>query len=110
MRKLIFYGCIALGAGIGVVIGAVDGDVGLAVLLGLKLGLAGLVLGALLSSIGRRFSSAVETDSALEDQDEMERIARLGGQGMSPEEVSANYWRDKGHPPFMNPEDYDPKA
>ena len=29
----------------------------------------------------------------------------LTGQGISVEDLAANYWRDKGHPPFMNPAD-----
>ncbi|KLD77569.1 hypothetical protein FZ025_18015 [Xanthomonas hyacinthi] len=52
MRKLVFYGCIALGAGVGVLLGADQGSWGLAVLFGLKLALVGLALGGLLTFFG----------------------------------------------------------
>lgn len=110
MRKFIFIGCIALAASAGLIIGAVEGSWGLAILFGLKFTVIGMAIGALLSGIWRRSSKPKETDDASIVDDELERVSRLGGQGMSPEEVSANYWRDKGHAPFMNPEDHDPRG
>lgn len=110
MRKLIFFGCIALAVSVGLILGVAEESWGLAIMSGLKLGILGAVVGALLSNIGRKSSEEEVADEILDADEEMERVGRLGGQGMSPEEVSANYWRDKGHPPFINPEDYDPHA
>lgn len=116
MRKLVFYGCVALGAGIGLLIGVAQNSLGLAIFFGLKLTVVGMVLGAFFSNIGRRSSEekgTVERD--LEDREEweraeLERVGRMGSHDGSPEELIANYWRDREHPPFMNPEDHDREA
>lgn len=107
MRRIIFVGCVALTAGIGLTIGALEGSWGLAILFGLKFTVIGMAIGVFLSGIWRRSSRSKKADDEPIVDDELERVSRLGGQGMSPEEVSANYWRDKGHAPFMNPEDHD---
>jgi len=112
MRKHIFIGCIALFAGIGLIFGAVEGSLGLAILFGLKLAVVGMALGALFSIFGRKSKSSKQKrpDRDVEDQEEWERLGRMGSHDTSPEEVSANAWRDKGHAPLANPEDYDPQA
>ncbi|MCD9026696.1 YhcB family protein [Luteimonas sp. BDR2-5] len=115
MRRLIFYGCAALGAGIGLLIGVAQNSLGLAIFFGLKLTVVGMVLGAFFSNIGRKSSKKeqkVERDLEREEWEraELERVARMGSHDTSPEELTANYWRDKGHPPFMNPEDHDPRG
>lgn len=37
-------------------------------------------------------------------------ISSLTGDGISVEDLASNYWRDKGHPPFMNPADSVPDS
>ena len=32
----------------------------------------------------------------------------IPGSGVTSEDLTANYWRDKGHPPFMKPSEADP--
>lgn len=112
MRKLIFIGCVALATSVGMIIGAAKGGWGLAILFGLKLSVVGMALGALFSIFGRKSKSSKQkqSDRDVEDQEEWERLGRMGSHDMSPEELSANFWRDKGHAPFTNPEDYDPRA
>jgi hypothetical protein len=34
----------------------------------------------------------------------------LTGNDVTPDDLAANYWRDKGHPPFMNPADAIPDS
>lgn len=45
MRKFIFIGCIALAASAGLIIGAIEGSWGLAILFGLKLSVIGMAIG-----------------------------------------------------------------
>lgn len=33
----------------------------------------------------------------------VETVSPLAGDGVSAEDLTANYWRDKGHPPFTKP-------
>lgn len=108
MRKLIFWSCVVAAVGAGLIIGAVERSLGLGLLFGFKLGVLGAVVGAFVSNIGRK-SPKAEFDEELA-QEEFERVARMGSNDNSPDEMTANYWRDKGHPAFMNPEDYDPRA
>ena len=112
MRKLIFIVCVALFAGVGLIIGAIEGSWDLAILFGLKLSVIGMAIGALLSMIWRKSkSSEQEADErGIADQEGWERLTGTGSHDTSPEELTANFWRDKGHPPFMNPEDHDPRG
>ncbi len=34
----------------------------------------------------------------------------IPGSGVTSEDLAANYWRDKGHPPFMKPPEGDPPS
>lgn len=91
MRKLIFIGFIALGALIGL-IAARNGDWGTRlVMIGVG-ALFGAPIGGALASIGRKGRQPLEWDEN-----------PLPGMGTTPKDLAANYWRDKGHPPFMKP-------
>jgi hypothetical protein len=109
MRSFIFYGCIALVAGVGVLIGADQGSWGLAVLFGLKLALVGLALGGLLTFFGGKAMNRKRAKSNQRRDEEWERLAagKRDGSGTSNEEMAENFWRDKGHAPFTNPEYHD---
>lgn len=51
-----------------------------------------------------------DDDEDIDTLEALEEVTRIGGQGLSPEEMRDNYWRDHGHPPFMNPvHDDDPQ-
>ena len=112
MKKLIFFGCIALAASAGLIIGAIEGSWGLAILFGLKLSVIGMAIGALLSKLWRKSKSPEQEEGErdIADREQWERLTRTGSHDTSAEELTANYWRDKGHPPFMNPEDHDPRG
>lgn len=110
MRRFIFIGCIALAASVGLIIGAIEGSWGLAILFGLKLSVIGMAIGALLSRIWRKskYPEQEEGERDIADREEWERLTRMGSHDTSPEELAANAWRDKGHPPFSHPDNYDP--
>lgn len=124
MRKFLFSVCVLLFIGFGMLIAPPQKHFVATVIEGLwPWGLIGVYVGAFATSFERpdRKASATrrrrrarprplvdgELDDAVED---LEKAARYGGQGASMEEMIDNYWRDRGHPPFMNPDDYDPRA
>jgi hypothetical protein len=96
MRKLIFIGFIALGALVGLVSAAKK-----------RLGNPPCDDGSrctfrsahwrALASIGRKERQRLEWDEN-----------PLPGMGTTPKDLAANYWRDKGHPPFMKPSEAEP--
>jgi len=94
------------------IIGAVEGSWGLAILFRLKLSVIGMAIDVLLSRIWPRSKSPEREEGKrnIADREEWEHLARMGSHDTSAEELIANYWRDKGHPPFMNPEDHDPRG
>ena len=95
MRKAIFIGFIMLGAALGM-FAALDGDWGLRIVMTLFGALAGTAIGGGLSRIGSGRSSIRFDERA------------IPGLGTSSEDLAANYWRDKGHPPFMKPSSAEP--
>jgi hypothetical protein len=96
MRKLIFMVFIALGALIGL-IAAANTDWGTRlVMIGVG-ALFGAPIGWALASIGRKGRQPLEWDEN-----------PLPGMGTTPKDLAANYWRDKGHPPFMKPSEAEP--
>ncbi len=88
MRKLIFMVFIALGALIGL-ISATNSDWGTRLVMMGVGALFGAPIGGALASIGRK-------GRPLEWEENP-----LPGMGTTPKDLAANYWRDKGHPPFM---------
>ncbi len=91
MRKLIFISFIVLGAVIGL-FSALHDDWSVKVVMMTIGAVVGIVLGGALTSTGRRERArgSVEPDDA--------PLA----------ELDRNYWRDKGHPPFMKPPSAEP--
>ena len=59
--------------------------------------LFGAPIGGALASIGRKGRQPLEWDEN-----------PLPGMGTTPKDLAANYWRDKGHPPFMKPSEAEP--
>ncbi|MBB4730451.1 hypothetical protein [Xanthomonas arboricola] len=110
MRKRIFTSCVALAAGLGLVIGALNGGLGLTVLLGLKFTVIGMAIGAFLSRVCWKSEPPEQEmgEQDIADQEEWERLTRIGSHDTSPEELTENSWRDKGHPPLSHPDNYDP--
>lgn len=93
MRKLIFICFIALGALIGLLSAAKDDWATRAVMMGMG-ALFGAPIGAVLARIGKKGTRPLEWDENSHP-----------GIGTTPKDLAANYWRDKGHPPFMKPPD-----
>lgn len=95
MRKLIFISFIVLGAAVGL-FSSLHDDLSVKIVMMTIGALVGTVFGGTLASIGRqtRARGRIEPEDAIDDTplDELER----------------NYWRDKGHPPFMKPPNAEP--
>jgi hypothetical protein len=90
MRKLIFVCFIALGGLVGLFSAVMDGW-GLRVVMICIGMLFGTAIGGALTRIGGgRRNLKQEPDP-------------IPGMGVTSEDLAANYWRDKGHPPFMKP-------
>lgn len=96
MRKLIFMGFIVLGALIGL-LSAANSDWGTRLVMMGVGALFGAPVGGALACIGRKGRQSLDWDENL-----------LPGMGTTPEDLAANYWRDKGHPPFMKPSEAEP--
>jgi hypothetical protein len=96
MRKLIFFGFIALGALVGLIAAARADWPTRLVMMGVG-GLFGAPVGGVLAGIGRRRRQRLEWEEN-----------PLPGMGTSSQDLAANYWRDKGHPPFMKPSEAEP--
>lgn len=91
MRKAIFFGFIATGAVAGLFV-AMNGDWGLRVVMMSFGALVGAAIGGALAKFCRRGQSGRQVT---------ERT--IPGMGTASEDLAANFWRDKGHPPFMKP-------
>lgn len=91
MRKLIFIGFVALGALIGLLSAAKADWATRLVMMGVGV-LFGAPIGGALTGISRKGRLPLEWDET-----------HLPGMGTTPKDLAANYWRDKGHPPFMKP-------
>jgi hypothetical protein len=103
MRKLIFFTIVAFGALVGFATAIADdwptriGMMLLGVLISIPI--AGVAfVGTKMSTSSGRPGRGGRHESA------------LTGEGISAEDLAANYWRDKGHPPFMNPADAIPDS
>ena len=94
MRKLLFIGFIALGALVGLFSAAMDGWGTRVVMIGIGM-LFGTAIGGALTRIGGRARNSKQD------------VDPIPGMGVTSEDLAANYWRDKGHPPFMKPSEGD---
>ena len=90
MQKVIFIFFALLGAGAGL-LASLNGDIGLKVVMAVVGVVAGAAVGGALTRIGKRSRHLQQNADALR------------GLGVTEEDLAANYWRDKGHPPFMKP-------
>ena len=94
MRKLIFIGIVAVGALVGLLAAAND-DWATRTVLG--------AVGALFAAaIGGALTRPDWSRKALPWQSDP-----IPGMGVTSEDLAANFWRDKGHPPFMKPPEAD---
>ncbi len=91
MRKAVLLIFVVAGAGAGL-IAAMDGDWGLRVVMMTIGAVVGAAIGGAVTRLGKRSTPLrpVGLDESY-------------GQGTSAEDRDRNYWRDKGHPPFMKP-------
>ena len=96
MRRCIFIGFIVLGALVGLA-SAAKNDWGTRIVMMGVGALFGAPIGGALASIGRKKRPHSEWDENF-----------LPGMGSTPKDLVANYWRDKGHPPFMKPSETPP--
>lgn len=101
MRKAIFLFVLLLGIGAGY-LPARNDDWGLRIVMMAVGALFGGAIGGGLSQIGRRQSRR----RRLLTEEEIEPIP--GGGGGSGRDLAANYWRDKGLPPFARLPDAEP--
>lgn len=97
MRKAILVGFIAAGALIGLFSAANDDWATRIVMMGVG-ALFGAPLGAALAGRRARPGRNQVVESELPDT------------GTSPKDLAANFWRDKGHPPFMKPTEAQPDS
>ena len=94
MRKPIFFGFIALGGLVGLFSAAMDGWGTRVVMIGIGM-LFGTAIGGALTRIGGRARTSKRD------------VDPIPGMGVTSEDLAPNYWRDKGHPPFMKPPESD---
>lgn len=99
MRKAIFLFFLLLGIGLGL-LSARNDDWGLRIVMMAVGALFGGAIGGGLSQIGKRHGRR-----RLLTEDEIEPIP---GSGSSGRDLAANYWRDKGLPPFTRMPDSEP--
>lgn len=96
MRKPIFIGIVAVGALVGLLTAANDDWA-----TRLVMALVGVLFAA---PIGAVLTRERKADDAFAAWDEPVDV----GAATSPKALAANYWRDKGHAPFMKPSEADP--
>ena len=90
MRKLVFAAIVALSALVGL-LSAVNDDWSTRIVAMAVSSLFGVAIGGAVTRLGG-------SKKALSW-----RRNPIPGMGTSSEDLAANYWRDKGHPPFMKP-------
>ena len=88
MRKLIFIGIVAVGALVGL-LSAVHDDWATRLVMAAVGSLFGSAIGGALTFAGRHKAPRPRIDGT------------IPGMGFSTADIAANYWRDKGSPPFM---------
>lgn len=96
MRKLIFFAIVALGAAIGLA-SAVSDDGSTRAVMAVVGALFAAPVGAVLTWRRKRSVAKPFADEPVETSG-----------STSPRALTSNYWRDKGHPPFMKPAEAEP--
>jgi hypothetical protein len=101
MRKLIFFTIVGFGAFVGILSARHD-SWGLRFVMMMVGVLVAVPIGGLaFAGIGK---------SPQVGRGRQHKQSALTGQGLSIDDLAANYWRDNGHPPFMNPSDAIPDS
>lgn len=96
MRKLIFIGFVVIGALVGL-LSAAKADWGTRIVM---MGFGALVGTAIGGGLTRMGSRPLPKDSSW--------LAQSHGDGTPEDDLMRNYWRDRGHPPFMKPPEGNP--
>lgn len=96
VRKLISFGIVAFGAIVGLLSAAADDWATRMVMASVGV----LFAVPIAAVLGRKPMTSRKPD-LWDDSSEV-------GMTTSPKALAANYWRDRGHPPFMRPSDADP--
>lgn len=96
MRKTVFFGFIAVGTVAGLIV-ALNGDWGIRLVMMAIGAVIGAAIGGAVTRVGKR--PPVRVPPCFDQS---------YGQGTSAEDRDRNYWRDKGHPPFMKPPSAEP--
>lgn len=96
MRKLILIGFIVFGALAGLLSVSKEDWPTQVVMMAVGV-LFALPIGVVLARIGKKEVRPLDWDEN-----------PLPGSGTSSKDLVANYWRDKGHPPFMKPSEAEP--
>lgn len=91
MRKTVFFGFIAVGAAAGL-FAALNGDWALRLVMMVIGAVIGAAIGGAVTRVGKR--PPIRVPSCL---------GQSYGQGTAAEDRDRNFWRDRGHPPFMKP-------
>jgi hypothetical protein len=96
MRKTIFLGFVAVGAAAGLIV-ALNADWTLRLVMMAIGTVVGLAIGGAVTGVGRR-----------PKMPEHSGVDESYGQGTSADDRDRNFWRDRGHPPFMKPPSAEP--
>ena len=96
MRKLIFFTIVGFGAFVGF-LSAIHDSWGLRFVM--------MMMGVIFAVPVAGLAFAGTGKSRHFGHGRRSHQSELTGQGISIDDLAANYWRDKGHPPFMNPAD-----
>lgn len=97
LRLALFLAIVAAGAIAGFATGSGEDSATRLVLAGVG-ALIGAAIGGAVLKLGGIKVSNTSTGGA------------IPGSGVTSEDLAANYWRDKGHPPFMKPPEGDPPS
>lgn len=91
MRKSILFACIAIGGLVGLLVAVHDAWSVRAVMISIGC-VAGAAIGGAIGRVarGERARGPEALDASF-------------GMGSGPDDRDQNYWRDRGHPPFMRP-------
>ncbi|MBI5721068.1 MAG: hypothetical protein KIT17_01605 [Rubrivivax sp.] len=96
MRKLIFLIIVTLGASVGL-LSAADDDAWTRAVMAVVGALFAAPIGAVLTRRRKPTGATPLPDGPIETSG-----------STSPRALASNYWRDKGHPPFMKPSEAEP--